>query len=138
MNLIQSVMGNQHLSISGSKNTPEVIWDVNEHSFVFKGVSYPENARKFYDPIFNLAKIYVNDNKESKLNMIIDFEYFNTSTARMLYKIFGLFNEAVLNSGLKVQIDWKYESDDFDMIDSGKDFDFMFKELNFKLIEKAA
>ena len=66
--------------------------------------------------------------------MIIDFEYFNTSTARMLYKIFGLFNEAVLNSGLKVQIDWKYESDDFDMIDSGKDFDFMFKELNFKLI----
>ena len=47
-------------------------------------------------------------------------------------------HEAVLNSGLKVQIDWKYESDDFDMIDSGKDFDFIIKELNFKLIEKAA
>lgn len=138
MNLMQRAMSNQHLSICGSKNTPEVIWDVNGNSFVFRGVSYPENAKKFYEPIFNLAKIYVKDNKESKLNMVIDFEYFNTSTARMLYKIFAMFNEAVLNSELNVHIDWKYESDDFDMIDSGKDFDFMFKELNFNLVEKAA
>ena len=138
MMLIQSVMGNQQLSISGSKNTPEVIWDVKENNFIFKGVSYPENAKKFYDPIFNLARNYINNNQENKLNMVIDFDYFNTSTARMLFKIFGLFNEAVLKNGLDIQIDWVYESDDYDMIDSGKDFDFMFKELNFNLKEKAA
>jgi hypothetical protein len=131
-------MRNQQLLISSSKNTPEVTWDVKKNNFVFKGVSYPENARKFYDPIFDLARNYIDNNQEDKLNMVIDFDYFNTSTARMLYKIFGLFNEAVLTNGFNIQVDWVYESDDYDMIDSGKDFDFMFKELNFKLIEKAA
>ncbi|MFL2571722.1 MAG: DUF1987 domain-containing protein [Parvicellaceae bacterium] len=132
-------MNNQELAISGSKNTPEVIWDIKRKRFVFKGVSYPENAQKFYDPIFKLAKNYIQSSeKENQLNMLVDFDYFNTSTARMLYKIFGLFNEAVLENGFTINVDWVYESDDYDMIDSGKDFGMMFKGLDFNLVEKAA
>jgi hypothetical protein len=132
-------MNNQKLAISGSKNTPEVIWDIKHKSFVFKGVSYPENAQKFYDPIFKLAKNYIQSSeKENQLNMLVDFDYFNTSTARMLHKIFGLFNEAVLENNFTINVDWFYESDDYDMIDSGKDFEVMFKGLDFNLVEKAA
>ena len=130
-------MESQLLSICASKNTPQVFWDASE--FTFKGVSYPENADKFYDPIFNVIKSYLKKGKSNdKLKIVIDFEYFNTSTARMLYKLFSLFNEAVNAKDCLIEIDWVYEFDDFDMIDSGKDFNFMFKYLDFNLTEKAA
>ena len=38
MLLIQNVMRDQQLSISSSKNTPEVTWDVKENNFIFKGI----------------------------------------------------------------------------------------------------
>ena len=130
-------MESQLLSICASKNTPQVFWDDSE--FRFKGVSYPENADKFYDPIFNVIESYLkNGQSNDKLKIVIDFEYFNTSTARMLYKLFSLFNEAVNTKDYLIEIDWVYEFDDFDMIDSGKDFNFMFKYLDFNLTEKAA
>ena len=56
----------------------------------------------------------------------------------MLYKLFSLFNDAANTKDYLVEIDWVYEFDDFDMIDSGKDFGFMFKNLHFNLTEKAA
>jgi hypothetical protein len=130
-------MESQLLSICPSKNTPQVFWGDSE--FTFKGVSYPENADKFYDPIFNVIKSYLKNKKSNdKLKIVIDFEYFNTSTARMLYKLFSLFNEAVNTKDCLIEIDWVYEFDDFDMIDSGKDFNVMFKYLDFNLTEKAA
>ena len=132
-------MKNQLLSINASKNTPEVLWDASGCRFSFKGVSYPEDADKFYNPIYKTIKSFIKSkNTKSKIKMVVDFEYFNTSTARMLYKLFSLFNDAANTKDYLVEIDWVYEFDDFDMIDSGKDFGFMFKNLHFNLTEKAA
>ena len=61
---------------------------------------------------------------------------FNTSSARMLYQIFSLFNNAAASKDMGVNIVWKYESDDMDMIESGKDFDLMFENIQFLLKEK--
>ena len=117
--------------------TPEVILDTNKKYFSLKGVSYPENAQKFYGPIFDMAKNYIDKKKQkNEITMEVDFDYFNTSSARMLYQIFRLFNNAAESNDMGVNIVWKYESDDMDMIESGKDFDLMFENLQFLLEEK--
>ena len=126
-----------NIIINESRNTPEVILDTNKEIFSLRGVSYPENAQKFYGPVFDIAKNYL-EAKESKneITMEVDFDYFNTSSARMLYQIFSLFNKAAASKDMGVNIVWKYESDDMDMIESGKDFDLMFENIQFLLKEK--
>ena len=125
------------MMINESRNTPEVILDTDKKYFSLRGVSYPENAQKFYEPIFDMAKKYINKKQiKNEITMEVDFDYFNTSTARMLYQIFRLFNNAAQAKEMGVNIVWKYESDDMDMIESGKDFDLMFESLEFSLKEK--
>jgi len=126
-----------NIIINESRNTPEVILDTNKKYFSLRGVSYPENAQKFYGPIFDMAKNYIDKKKQkNEITMEVDFDYFNTSSARMLYQIFRLFNNAAESNKMGVNIVWKYESDDMDMIESGKDFDLMFESLQFLLEEK--
>ena len=136
--LKQLAMENKNVIINESRNTPEVILDTKKRYFSLRGVSYPENAQKFYEPVFDMAKKYIDKIKEPKndITMEVDFDYFNTSSARMLYQIFRLFNNAAQAKEMGVNIVWKYESDDVDMIESGKDFDVMFNELKFCLQEK--
>jgi len=126
-----------NIIINESRNTPEVILDTNKKYFSLKGVSYPENAQKFYEPIYDMAKNYIDKkNIKNEITMEVDFDYFNTSSARMLYQIFRLFNNAVGSKEMGVNIVWKYETDDMDMIESGRDFNQMFENLQFSLKEK--
>ena len=127
----------ENMIINESRNTPEVILDTDKKYFSLRGVSYPENAQKFYEPIFDMAKKYLEKKQiKNEITMEVDFDYFNTSTARMLYQIFRLFNNAAEGEDLGVNIVWLYESDDMDMIESGKDFDLMFDNIDFQLKEK--
>ena len=69
-----------NIIINESRNTPEVILDTNKEIFSLRGVSYPENAQKFYGPVFDIAKNYL-EAKESKneITMEVDFDYFNST-----------------------------------------------------------
>ena len=126
-----------NIIINESRNTPEVILDTNKKYFSLRGVSYPENAQKFYEPIYDMAKNYIDKkNIKNEITMEVDFDYFNTSSASMLYQIFRLFNNAVGSKEMGVNIVWKYETDDMDMIESGRDFNQMFENLQFSLKEK--
>ena len=108
----------ENMIINESRNTPEVILDTDKKYFSLRGVSYPENAQKFYEPIFDMAKKYLEKKQiKNEITMEVDFDYFNTSTARMLYQIFRLFNNAAEGEDLGVNIVWLYESDDMDMIE---------------------
>tara|TARA_B100000963_G_scaffold338816_1_gene336034 strand:- start:580 stop:981 length:402 start_codon:yes stop_codon:yes gene_type:complete len=124
-------------AIKSTKNTPDVILDLNENRLSIKGVSYPEDADKFYDPICDSIRSFLNQISAGfSLNITVDYDYFNTSTARMLYKLFAIIDTKAKDDRYNFDLEWMYESDDFDMIDSGKDFDYMFKNLSFNFCEK--
>ena len=57
-------------------------------------------------------------------------------STRLFYQIFRLFNNAVGSKEMGVNIVWNYETDDMDMIESGRDFNQMFENLQFSLKEK--
>ena len=121
--------------ISKAKYTPEVILDKTNDLLSFKGVSYPENASKFYDPIINAAKNYVNDKTGTinKITIEIDLDYFNTATAGALYKILYVFND---DPKINADLIWCYEKDDDDLYEAGKDFEYIFKNIKFHIKEK--
>ncbi len=120
--------------IKRAKYTPEVILDRKKRYLSLKGVSYPEDAAKFYAPILKEIQDYVIDNNNVKNNTTIEvsLDYFNTSTAGSLYKIFHILNA---NKDMDIDLKWYYQNGDSDLLEAGKDFEYIFKDIKFQFHE---
>ena len=107
------------LHIASTEETPEINFDVEKKQFSISGKSLPEDSIAFYAPVFEWLQQFVDEVQED-----VEFEffmdYYNTSTAKQLAKIF-LFLEK-LNEKVFVQVVWKYKKDDNDMMASGVRF----------------
>ena len=104
------------LHIVATEETPEVHLDVEKKQFSISGKSLPEDSIAFYTPIFDWLLQFV-DEVEEDVEFEFLMEYYNTSSAKQLAKIF-LFLEK-LNEKVFVQVVWKYKKDDNDMMSSG-------------------
>lgn len=100
---------------------------------LIQGRSYPENAVEFYRPFLDWFDTLKNENPES-ISFTMDMEYFNTSTAGIVYDLITTISE--LQSSCKVRIIWRFEPDDHDMSSKGKSLKDHFGEL-FVLDEKS-
>ena len=98
--------------------TPDIVLDKSEAIFSIKGSSRPENPHEYYQPVFEWFKDYfVQPNEKTILEL--QFDYFNTSTSKILLDLFELL-ENYSNNGTDVHIQWYYESDDEEMMEAGE------------------
>lgn len=116
-----------------TEKTPEVLFDAEKGLFRFKGVIFPEDAAKFFDPLFKYVEVYFAEAKENT-TLEIDLEYFNTSSSRMLFQFMKLFSDNGVGGASNVTIKWYYEADDPDMEEAGEEFSAMFDSVNFEMI----
>ncbi|MDX9771075.1 MAG: DUF1987 domain-containing protein [Tenuifilaceae bacterium] len=108
------------LSIKGTHETPEVLFNKNSGEFSISGKSLPEDVKEFYYPLVKWVSEYAKSpNSETILKVKMD--YFNTASSKMLLEIFEHF-KAMFDAGNKVVIDWYYQEDDEDMQDAGEDY----------------
>lgn len=126
----------QKLHIQGNDIQPEIFLNHLESKFSIEGESRPENPVKFYEPVFNWFNDYfkyvniLNDLDTTKNTITkklkINLEYFNSTSAKVLFDLFTLLNE-VGNKKFKVifEIDWYYHVEDTDMLDAGNEMEKM-------------
>ena len=108
------------LSIKGTHETPEVLFDKNAGVFTISGKSLPEDVKEFYNPLINWIDEYASSpNPETLLKVKMD--YFNTASSKMLLEIFEKFKE-IHDAGHQIKVDWYYQEDDEDMQDAGEDY----------------
>ncbi|MFP4620458.1 MAG: DUF1987 domain-containing protein [Bacteroidales bacterium] len=121
----------ESLSIEGTNKTPSVKLDPSG-VIEIKGRSIPENSIEFYRPIVEWLDEYAkNPNKETTVN--VQLEYFNTSSSKCILDIFKKL-ESLKKARNEVVINWYYEEDDEDMLESGEDYESIIR-LPFKMIE---
>jgi len=94
-----------------TKNSPEIILDIENNSFKIAGRSIVENPGEFYLPIYTWLDEYVKSPLDYT-NFIIDLEYFNSSSARQIMEIIMLLEKIDENTDKKVKISWLYEEGD--------------------------
>lgn len=107
------------LILNKTEDTPEIILDAESAVFSFKGKSLPENAVEFYCQILHWFESY-SENPLSTTHFNFHFEYFNTSSAKQIFKIFSLIKK--LEGKTQLIIDWRYDDGDKDMKASGERF----------------
>ncbi|MDD2563033.1 MAG: DUF1987 domain-containing protein [Salinivirgaceae bacterium] len=112
---------------------PEIYLDKKESVFNISGSSFPEDSIDFYKPVFQWLKDFeVNPN--SKLDVNITLDYFNTSSSKIFQHFIDIFNK-LGKSGVVVTLDWNYYDDDENIYEAGVGYAEN-ANFNFRMIEK--
>ncbi len=89
--------------------SPMVNLDPENGLLIIKGRSLPNNAEHFYEPVSLWAEKYIQHPAE-KTTLILDLEYFNTSTSKALARFLLTINKLVPQ--YKLHIQWMYDEED--------------------------
>ncbi|BDD09215.1 hypothetical protein FUAX_16470 [Fulvitalea axinellae] len=107
--------------LKATAKTPEVRFESESGNFLFEGRSILENSVDFYKPLNEWLDSFL-EVPTPKIHMDVKFEYFNTSSSKCLVEILRKLEKAHMSGKTKVHVDWYYEEEDEDMLDSGEDF----------------
>lgn len=110
--------------------TPEVYFNKSENEFRVSGRSIIEYPQEFYHEVLGWVSEYAKDpNNETTVDF--EFEYFNTPSAPFIKKLIETFLQ-VEEAGSTLKVRWKYEVDDEDMEEIGRNFEnILNKEFEF-------
>lgn len=118
--------------IEGDKRCPRIAADFDNGRIDISGISLPENPYNYYQPLLEELSNYVKAPNEKTL-LSFKLEYFNTGSALALRNTIQKLNDELPENSFYVQ--WYYETDDVDMLDSGEEFATIFSKANFEIIE---
>jgi hypothetical protein len=119
--------------LSASEDTPEVILDRSSSRFEISNRSLPEDAASFYAPVLEWMMNYAKSPLEST-PFTFRLEYFNTSSAKQLFKILNVLEQVSKEKSVKVR--WCYDKGDKDMLASGERYARLCK-LDFEMQENS-
>jgi hypothetical protein len=93
--------------IEGTEDTPSILLDPVKNEIRIKGISMPENAFEFYDPIEKKAlEIF----KNTKATLLIEIElfYMNSMSNKQVLKLIKQISAA----SSQVKVNWRYAPGD--------------------------
>jgi hypothetical protein len=119
------------LFVPHSEDTPSVTLDAASGKFEVSKRSLPEDAASFYAPVLEWMVNYAKTPNEST-EFIFNLEYFNTSSAKQLFKLLNILEQ--ISKQRSVCVLWRYDKGDQDMLASGERYSRL-TELKFKMEE---
>ena len=119
------------LHIEGTTDRPTVHFERSNGLCRISGRSLPEDAFTFYKPIISWLSEYAS-NPATCTILVVNLEYFNTASAKQIFKVISIVNEIGKQKEVKVQ--WHYDKGDRDMLSSGERFSQL-ASLPFEYIE---
>lgn len=100
------------LNIEATKNTPNVIGFMKTGTLSLSGTSFPENSKKFYDPLM----IWATESRKHSERFSIEskLSYISSSSLIAILNLFKRFQS--LYGASNVSLKWYYEADDDDLL----------------------
>ena len=110
------------IKIESTSKTPMVHFDQEKGHIELRGRSIPENSLEFYKELLEWLEEYGN-NPQSKTNVEVQLEYFNTSSSKCILDVFKALEGIHKKGKTEMVIHWYYEEDDEDMLEAGGDYE---------------
>ncbi|MGK3111700.1 DUF1987 domain-containing protein [Candidatus Pantoea formicae] len=121
----------QNLVIAATESTPDVNFDFETGQFALRGESWPENAAAFYRPLLDALESWKPENG-GQVEVNIALRYFNSSSTKMLFSLFYLFNQLAQN-GQTVELNWFFDEEDDVSEEFGQELALDFTDLQVNL-----
>ncbi|MCW3077189.1 MAG: hypothetical protein JWO32_1798, partial [Bacteroidetes bacterium] len=108
-----------NLKIEGTEDSPAIELNGENGEVIISGRSLPEDAFSFYASVMEWLSTYSKSPKSESV-FIFKLEYFNTASAKQIFRIVGMASE--LSKTTAVIVKWHYDEGDRDMLSSGERF----------------
>lgn len=110
------------LYIEKTKSTPAIQFNAEDHKLRIEGQSYPENAFKFYEPVFAwLDKYLPQIEQEVILEIYFHMPYINTSSSKCVMMLLEKL-ESAHQAGKRVVVRWYYEVENDTALECAEEF----------------
>jgi len=120
-----------NLFIAASPSSPEVDFRFDERRLSLKGESYPENAAQFWGDIIAALRSFLNEDTDAAaVTVNVALAYFNSSSTKMLFSLFGALNDKA-KTGTEVVLNWYHDEDDDTIFEFGQELMEDFPDLSF-------
>jgi hypothetical protein len=124
----------ENLTLEATKSSPAIIFDARTGVLEIKGKSYPENAAKFFSPIFEWLTTYVETTDDPPVRVVLEINYLNSSSSKAVLNLLDIL-DAAAKRGRQVIIDWRYRQDDDVALECGEEFKEDVEAAVFNLVE---
>ncbi|KXX69949.1 DUF1987 domain-containing protein [Flammeovirga sp. SJP92] len=111
----------ENFHIDGSTYIPRIDFNAETGVLEIEGESYHEYTTEFFGPIFSWLEDYLEESGK-EITMNFKMSYFNTSSSRRFLEILTLLEEYQNNKEGQVVVNWYYEENDVDMLESGEEY----------------
>lgn len=119
-----------NIILEPTTSTPAVHF-TTDGRLLIEGRSLPENVNKFYNPLIEWVKTL----EVEVIKMDLNLEYVNSASSK---KLLELLRSIDRNDDIKqFIINWHYESDDEDALESGQIFEDLLDKAEFRYHEYA-
>jgi hypothetical protein len=112
--------------------SPRVVLNPQKKIFEISGISRPENANEFYEPVVKWLDEYIK-NPNQLTEFIFRFDYFNTSSLKYFLMILSKCKD-LKEANAEIKIKWYYDHEDESMLEAGRSLEEL-SELKFDFIE---
>lgn len=123
----------ESLVIEKTEQSPEIVFH-GSGDLLIKGISTTTNVIAFYEPMMNWLTNFKHL-KPKRINLIFELYYLNTSSSLAMVDFLKMLR-SFKEEGSDLNIVWKYEEDDEDILDLGEDMRISSKcDFEFSLIK---
>ncbi len=124
----------ESLVIAATKSTPLIHFDAESGVLEIRGKSYPENASKFYGPILDWLKAFLDSTAGDTVKANLEIIYLNSSSSKAFLNMFDMLEKAA-GQGRSVVVNWYYHEDNEAARQCGEEFMEDLESLDFHLLE---
>lgn len=118
----------ENLIIDKTENSPEIVFNTNG-KLKIEGKFITENAVITFETISKWINNYTGDNIEFDINL----EYMNTSASMQLFSFLLFMDES--DTIKKILVNWYYNEDDEEHLETGKIFEERLERVNWNYIK---
>ncbi|MBL7901306.1 MAG: DUF1987 domain-containing protein [Bacteroidia bacterium] len=105
------------LIIEPTRKTPEIVFKCNGELYL-NGISLPQNVIDFFMPVFSWLE-ELKAHSPQRIRFVIDLVYLDTSSTKAILSMLKVLKKMVPGED-DLEIVWKYEHGDMDMLDQGE------------------
>ena len=125
-----------NINIEAGERSPKIICDWDKGVMEIAGESYPENVTDFYGPVLSAMEKYLSAGKDKSFSCTFELLYFNSSSAKVLMRIFDMFEEYSSSQGHNIKVIWKVDEEDDNMRELGEEFAEDIENIKFEIVDK--
>ena len=126
----------EKINIEAADRSPKIVCDWEKGEMIISGESYPENVTEFYGPILSSLEKFLRENRDKNFICTFELLYFNSSSAKVLMRIFDMFEEISDTNGHKIKVLWKVDEEDDNMRELGEEFAEDIENISFEIANK--